>query len=408
MPPLRLTIEGQYWDSLLYKGRLYLFRMDGSILTLNWDKIIDTLSIPNSLKIASDCGFRRSDYLYGEKWDLIFSDHEIKNLITEKFEELASHPLQVPATELSQFQVGEQENPLPFPHTDALIYYNSIYTASSDGIFRATCGKRTTYPVSSRPKRIWDCPVLGMAASYRCLALATGSEGLFELSLDVKNEVYHRIGPNEKENGEPLQISDRHCSSCNWAYYSIYGSSHATSGFLAAYEKEAEDTRKTNSQTFKFDQILLDKQMFSHAGYSWGIQDKLCQVTDGTVRVIKYDPWARTNQEKFLSIGDVELPESYGRIVSGGVAPFGMVIERDDAVTVLLSTGETHMIPVEPVNWRVFPSSKYYTNHLHVVCDDYLEINSFNSDYFVDQRNKISGLACYDKGKMRHKTSSLV
>jgi hypothetical protein len=46
----------------------------------------------------------------------------------------------------------------------------------------------------------------------------------------------------------------------------------------------------------------------------------------------------------------------------------------------------------EPVNWRVFPKSKYYTNQLHAVYDDYFCIYSFNDDYFVDQKQKQAGI----------------
>jgi hypothetical protein len=50
------------------------------------------------------------------------------------------------------------------------------------------------------------------------------------------------------------------------------------------------------------------------------------------------------------------------------------------------------VIPGEPVNWRVFPRSKHYANHLHVVYDDRLEVWSFNHDYFLDQKKKRLGI----------------
>ena len=43
---------------------------------------------------------------------------------------------------------------------------------------------------------------------------------------------------------------------------------------------------------------------------------------------------------------------------------FGYVIETDNNLIVVDSSQETTIIPGEPVNWRLFPNTKYYTNHM--------------------------------------------
>ena len=53
----------------------------------------------------------------------------------------------------------------------------------------------------------------------------------------------------------------------------------------------------------------------------------------------------------------------------------------------------------EPINWRVFPRSKFYENHLHIVYPDRLEILSFNDDYFVDQEKKKAGIRYWESSK---------
>jgi hypothetical protein len=68
------------------------------------------------------------------------------------------------------------------------------------------------------------------------------------------------------------------------------------------------------------------------------------------------------------------------------------VIESDDALLVILTTGESLSLPGEPTNWRVFPRSHNYISHLHVIYEDRLEIFAFTHDYFVDQETKLSGL----------------
>lgn len=144
--------------------------------------------------------------------------------------------------------------------------------------------------------------------------------------------------------------------------------------------------------TFRFEKVLSANEIFERSGYSWGIQDKLCQASDGVVRVVRYVPEEQSPDERLTRLGDIEFPEEFGGVVSGSVALFGTVVECDNGLLALLSTGTTFELPEEPVNWRVFPLSRHYENQLHVIYEDRLEVYSFNEDYFVDQRTKMSGL----------------
>lgn len=57
------------------------------------------------------------------------------------------------------------------------------------------------------------------------------------------------------------------------------------------------------------------------------------------------------------------------------------------------SNGELILInPTEEVvKWRVYPRSIQYTNQLHVIYNDRMEILSFNDDYFENQEKKLFG-----------------
>jgi hypothetical protein len=88
----------------------------------------------------------------------------------------------------------------------------------------------------------------------------------------------------------------------------------------------------------------------------------------------------------------LQLPPWKGEVISGRVAHFGVIIEFEDKIVVLPSKGDPITFEGEPVNWRVFPTSKHYGNQLHIVYEDRIEIISFNHDYFVDQRSKLAGL----------------
>lgn len=392
MSPVKLTIPGRYWDTQIYQGRLYLFSVDGSILTLDWDRLIQGIPIDTSLKLALMCAFTRGDYLYRVAGTGILHDEEFKAIMNRRFWTLAETSLVVAEKDINRALLGQQDDLFPFPHTDSTIYYQRLYVASQSGVFAAGCSGRTKYPVSSRVKKLWDCPVLALSASYKCLALAAGGEGLWEYSLDT------RFDPSSSErSGINSHIgnhfAERYCNECQWAFYSIYGSSARGSGFLAAYHKTRAGSRVYSRE---FHELISEEKIFPDSedavgAYSWAAQDKICRAANGSIRVAKYQPW--DEETPVQQIGFLSLERHGETIVSAKVAMFGTVVELDSSLVVISSDGANCSIDGEPVSWRVFPRSRHYENHLHVIYDDHLEIFSFNHDYLVDQRTKISGVS---------------
>ena len=44
MRPLKLTLPGRYWDSVIYGGILYLFDLSGGMRLVNWTHLIDAVA----------------------------------------------------------------------------------------------------------------------------------------------------------------------------------------------------------------------------------------------------------------------------------------------------------------------------------------------------------------------------
>jgi hypothetical protein len=413
MQALRLIVPGSYWDSQIYQGRLYLFNMDGSLFAMNWDETIEDCGSRTGERFALSCAFQRSDYLYGSRWDLFFADRDVIALINSKFDRLASEPLTLDPKQIDRYRQSMRENPLPFPHSDCIIYDQQMYVSAPSGVFRSTCNKRTVGPVSGRPVKLWEMPVNAVSAGWGCLAMAAGSEGLWQYETEHRRG-HHSLSRKPDENF--LQISTLNCSACEWSYYSIFCSSYESGGYLADFSfarTEAEDetpydddellpfsgrSRLANGfQPFterirEFEEIVPAARIFDSPGYAWGCRDKVCQSSDGTIHVAKYKPWAEDSHDRLRRLADVTLPADYGPVVSAALAMFGTVIECEDGLIVLRSDEEQMAIGGEPVNWRVFPRSKHYANHLHIVYDDRLEVWSFNHDYFLDQEKKRLGI----------------
>jgi len=163
MQPLKISILGDFWDCQIYRGRLYLWTMDGRLLTYKWDEFIDSLSVEDELKLALVCGFCRGDYLYDKSFTFLFSDHEIVKILKSKFEKLSRRMFEFQIKDLKKYLYGEQENPLKVLCADSDIYNNQLYSATDSGLWRLSVHSRNKkYPVSSRPGKIWDGRLLSL------------------------------------------------------------------------------------------------------------------------------------------------------------------------------------------------------------------------------------------------------
>lgn len=397
MRPVRLVVPGSYWDSLIYAGRLYLFDLTGAVLTLDWDRLIDAWPIPEDLRLTLACAYRRSDYLYGNRWDLLFGDQGVRELITSKFLRLASMYLEVDRNLLEVYTLGIQDCPFPFPFSDATVYGKTIYSSSSRGVFSATCNKRTELPISTRSRHLSDISSYSIAASYMTLVMAGGDDGLFEIPLQHWLE---RSNERAVDNGS--------CDKCSWMFQSIYASSRREPGRLLDYQKVSSG--RMNGSFFDSDAveqperslrgIVQDTEMFRFTGFSFGQHDKICKMNGRAFEVARYRPWSKADEPRIVGLGVVDIPtESHERelsvdnagIIDGAVSHFGVIIEHGKRLTVFSSDGEIATIAGDIVNWRVFPRSKHYENQLHIAFEDRLEIWSFNGDYFVDQEQKVLG-----------------
>jgi hypothetical protein len=403
MRPLQIILPGKYFDSRIYSGRLYLWRMDGSIQVLNWDRLIDSLAVEPRLRLALECGFKRSDRLYGSNWErsFFFGDPEIKEVLRRRFTDLAQTPIEVTPWELHQAEIRHRGKPMPFPHSDCIIYGGRLHICSPQGVFSTERGRK--HPDLTRSQKRWDCPTVGISAGYGNLALSAGSEGLFELAIEAP------FGPER-----PRLLTPLHSSSSHWTFFSIFSSSPLHAGYLLDFDLHKKGRPSTSfeveayldwrsagmiaegppeeSSNRSFHALFRAEDLFHRSSFSWGVQEKLCQVSDNEVRIIRYWPWNRHGEERFEAMGEVAFSGSGAEPISADSAVFGYVLEFDDSLLVIESTGEEFRIPGEPVNWRVFPKSRYYENHLHVLFEDRLEIYTFNDDYFVAQKGKPIGI----------------
>lgn len=399
MQPVKITIPGDYVDCQIYRGRLYLWTFNGSLKICDWNGIIESLIKKTTQKVPLTFCFINGNYLYKESIIDLFTDIDFKNLLIKKFALVADQEYIIKPRQLSKFLMGEQETPTKIIPTDTEIYSSNLYFITESGLFVGSAhrDKSEKNLVSSKPRKIWDCDLLSIKANkYPQLALSGGSEGLFELNMT-------RLQPENLKQIETkdsiYEISRSHSSFSNYASLSIYNSSVATESFMALFEwNTKKDENQKDIYQRDFAKNINENEIFNskdkHNYLSWGIEDKIYRATNQGFEIVRFNN--RANEEKgekkFTRIGNTNLHAWKGKVINGGTAYFGNVVECENALVVMLSDGRTHTIPGPITRWRVYPRSRNYENHLHVILDDRIEIYSFNQDYFLNQGEKALGI----------------
>lgn len=399
MQPVKITIKGDYYDCQIYRGRLYLWTFDGDLKVYNWNDIVQSFIKKDTDKIAMTFCFLDGNYLYKSSLIELFKDVDFKKLLLDKFAQIEKPVFQLTEKQLEKFLFGQQETPTGVLPTDTEIYSNKLYFIHEQGLFSGSAhrAKSDKFPVSSRPSKLWDCNLLSIKANkYPQLALSGGNEGLFELNMATSL-------PSNLERVEQrspiFQISKGHSSFSNYSYLNIYNTSLIENSFLAMFKWNiTKDKNQRDKPLRDYDTNINDKEIFNVKNkrhfISWGIEDKIYKATEGGFEIIKYNNYANKEkgEETFTRLKTVNLHAWKGKVINGGTAYFGNIVECENALVVIQSDGQYLTIPGPITRWRVYPRSMNYENHLHVILDDRIEIYSFNHDYFLNQQDKEIGI----------------
>ncbi|EGR3271882.1 hypothetical protein DLI01_07935, partial [Vibrio parahaemolyticus] len=66
------------------------------------------------------------------------------------------------------------------------------------------------------------------------------------------------------------------------------------------------------------------------------------------------------------------------KVIKVKSSSFGAILETEDSLYIVRDE-EPQKVYGEPVNWRVFPRAKFYSNHLHIISDNHIEIRIISS-----------------------------
>lgn len=374
--PIQITIPGNFYDSYIYSGTLKLWTAHNSTRTIDWDDFIAEWcsELEPKLGFAFYCAFSKSNHLYTPAGRLLTKDAEALSLLLFRFKTLQKKEL------VKDLPKGrEMNNDFTFPHADVEFHYGKTYVGHAYGL--------ETKSEAGRPLKVWDGPALRLDAKYRKLAIAGGSEGLYQYNTD-------------EGRATPRRYLKHHADSVRWMHASIFGGSYGI-GNLAEFKLRKGEKR--GEQIREFSGAISGREILGMAGlesrdnpvfsaedvqYTWGAGDKICFANNRGIQVVK------RQSGDFISMGAVGRERhTEGEVIDADSSLFGYVVEFDDGLMVVDSHERQHWLPGEPVNWRVFPDSVDYCNHLHVIYDDRLCIFSFNQDFDTDQEAKRAGVS---------------
>ncbi|MGF1629501.1 MAG: hypothetical protein ACFCUT_08530 [Kiloniellaceae bacterium] len=316
------------------------------------------------------------------------------------FDALDRSEFEIESTVLDRYRIGHGDSGFPFPHATSAFHYDRMIVAAPSGTYGAHYDTDTG--VRGRAVRLSPVGANQAWPAYGNVAIAGGESGLYRVDLEISDKSW----PREQEGA---LLSQRRCDTCDWMYNNIVGVSFDEGSVLARFDVRRSQSHSPFAKTdidatsegegpALPDELIvqrvenLENVLFSQLDrtgipkLTWGSTDKFYMVEGEYLAVFRL---LRDGRTPF--IGKVHLPRNLTSLVSVRTALFGLVFEFDESLLVLTSDAEVHLLEGEPVNWRIFPRSRRYENHLHIMRENCLEILSFNHDAEQDQYKKLIG-----------------
>lgn len=397
MQPIKITLLGDYYDCQLYRGRLYLWTFDGELRIYDWDRIIDKVVGRNGDWLTFLYGYKDGRYLYSNKTKQLFEDDEFKAIVLRRYSSTQRRKHILGENDVDDCLIGKQSVPSSALPIDTEIYNSNLYYSTEKGLFRATAHRPQSekYKVSTKPQKIWDARALSITANdYPQMAISAGSDGLYEYRPHGQN----RLAVLQEIEPCLFRVSEKFSLFSNYVYESIYSSSKSGNSYISMFKLDWIPQLNTYHRVFEKE---IEEYSFANDSLrgeevlSWGIRDKIYQASGKRLRVLRFNKWSEFSREDRLNdLGVLDL-DSSSRLIRGGAASFGSILEYEDKLLVIMSDNKHFVIPKEVTRWRIYPRSINYLNQLHVILEDRIEFYSFNHDSYVNQAAKLNGIEYY-------------
>lgn len=352
----KIKIEGDFIDSFIYSGSLFLIDTKLRLTSYSWNEILNYSNCPPiKKKFLLNCFSENNTQNISDLDNeyIIYND-SLNNSVIDTLE-LDSWP------------------------TDLDIYKNKFIISSADGI-KSVVGNRSVenlkvkFEFSQNVKKMWDEKVFELAVgTLDRLIISCGYEGAFELFTRTKADSYELI--KEK------QLSEKEWIGCEWDQntgiailknqlkqellkFETVNKEHA-SQITDQLEKNRYYKMIKEEEPQQYEISTLDQSYIN----SWVFDDKI-YLFDENLKLYEY------YEETLNPITQVKSNNyPIEKIIDSAKTKFGLIFE--DLNNLYRYDTELSIVSNKTTNWRTYPKSTNYQNHLHIIEDDYITIQIF-------------------------------
>ena len=362
-----VEIQGDFIDSFVYSGALFLIDADGVLRTYPWKElIVAALS-------------RKNDSMQGSVFSLLTEGGDFVTQAAAESGVFESKSIYIESTFLSDFEGATIDfNCWP---TDINIYSNNLYIASENGAskqgFSWDMGRIKEF---QKPTVLWDEMAFRVSPnSMNRTAIAAGQSGV--------------IVTRSNDRKDTAQVLDNACGDVEWKGATLIANT-VDGPLIAEFEDIPKYSALLGSQAeyWKIVNAIKGKGPTSiekieisgkYALSSWTGGDRIFAI-DREFHLYAASQNKIKDSENRLP--DFEALDSLGssrdrdevKFLSSKTGAFGTVIEFSDALFEFSEHG-LQKISDHPVRWRVFPRARNFANHLHVVEEHSICIKAFGT-----------------------------
>jgi len=365
---ITLSIQGDFVDSFIYSGTLFIVHANSQLSTYSWKKILECATD----QISNTNLKRQINSFMLDCRDLPF-DFNNNSPISIEIDRETLEGLEFSTIKLNGWT------------TDINVYSNRLYICGEEGVDEYDLDWKTNKIIDSPPFKIWNQYAFMIAPNdFRRIAIAAGKNGVITAFPNLK---YKSISSKDLS-----PLIDRPSSDCEWIGNNLV-SNTSEGAYLSVFPSLPEKPQNPDQEYWNLlDQAKrsepkthpLENENHINLKYAWMAGERLLGINrQGKIytHIETSSPDSQIqHKERYIS----RLTQE--RFLAVRAGSFGTVIEYENELVIYNESGE-QSVAERPVNWRVFPRSKNYINHLHVVENDLLKIYAFDinqSNHHVD------------------------
>lgn len=381
---INLRVKGDFIDSFIYMGVLYLIDFDFKVSIYQWNDICDYIEERNGFKNKEIAKrqikfIKKPSFALSKSYDCI--DTDLSETELNKF----FH---------SSFNIGN------YP-SDVYVFSHRLHYSCEKGVFSVPISREKLGIISERNDKIFDLRCFSISPNIGGrIAMAAGSDGVHTCSIDRE---YKR-----KPVVSSKQITTNNCIDVDWVNNYLMINNKDNNVIVNEYEKKISNKL----------QFLKDKSLILHKLKSLNYEglseiESMSDVSDLT------DDKFKEVSKILFSLNPKEVPLEKGYNYSWSSGDFNFLCDEEGVVDVfkdreivhsdsfvrdnnlhlnkvrtsgcgtvledsnklmLFSNGNLQMLDNDVVNWRVFPRAKTHSGHLHIIKDDHINIKVYNND----------------------------